>query len=188
MAFYSYKHVAHAWPHDMIERWEAAEGREFDDDYNYSGDGWLVASMWIDELIEASAKRDAEIAQLRADLARVTAERDREANDRQTAGDAWNDMRRQRDAALVERDTARADLAKLNRAIADERAAVAIAHARIAEVTAERDARPEISREDARRYVEWRDGFSPHPANVDRLEPVDDALRAHAAGSGKGGS
>lgn len=76
MAFYSYKNVAHAWPHDMIERWEAAEGREFDDDYNYSGDGWLVASMWIDELIEASAKRDAEIAQLRADVARVTAERD----------------------------------------------------------------------------------------------------------------
>lgn len=71
MAFYSYKHVAHAWPHDMIERWEAAEGREFDDDYNYSGDGWLVASMWIDELIEASAKRDAEIAQLRAENARL---------------------------------------------------------------------------------------------------------------------
>ncbi len=39
MAFYSYKHVAHAWPHDMIERWEAAEGREFDGDYTYSGDG-----------------------------------------------------------------------------------------------------------------------------------------------------
>ncbi len=71
MAFYSYKHVAHAWPHDMIERWEAAEGREFDGDYNYSGDGWLVASMWIDELIEASAKRDAEIAKLRAENARL---------------------------------------------------------------------------------------------------------------------
>mgnify|MGYP001768364724 CR=1 FL=1 len=71
MAFYSYKHVAHAWPHDMIERWEAAEGREFDGDYNYSGDGWLVASMWIDELIEASSKRDAEIAKLRAENARL---------------------------------------------------------------------------------------------------------------------
>lgn len=90
-----------------------------------------------------------------------------------------------RDAEIAQ---LRADLARMTRALADERAAVAIAHERIAEVTAERDARPEISRVDARRYIEWRDGFSPHPANVDRLEPVDDALRAHAAGSGKGGS
>lgn len=33
-------------------------------------------------------------------------DRDREAHDRQTTSDAWNDMRRQRDAALVERNAA----------------------------------------------------------------------------------
>lgn len=73
-------------------------------------------------------------------------------------------------------------------AVTSQRAEIKQLRADLARVTAERDARPEISREMARRYAEWRDGFSPHPANVDRLEPVDDALRAHAAGSGKGGS
>ena len=50
---------------------------------------------------------EAELASLRAEVERLKAElkqarkdRDREALDRQTAGDAWNDMRRQRDAAL----------------------------------------------------------------------------------------
>lgn len=53
--------------------------------------------------------RDAELASLRAEVERLKAElkqarkdRDREALDRQTAGDAWNDMRRQRDTALTD--------------------------------------------------------------------------------------
>ena len=74
-----------------------------------------------------------------------------------------------------------ADLAALNRALADERAAVAIAHERIAEVTAERDARPEISREDARAWT--ADGI-PYGEQVRAGAAIDEALRAHAAGSG----
>ncbi len=52
---------------------------------------------------------EAELASLRAEVERLKAElkqarkdRDREALDRQTAGDAWNDMRRQRDTALAD--------------------------------------------------------------------------------------
>lgn len=154
------------------------------------------------------AHADAKLADALRDLARVTAELDREAHDRQTAGDAWNDMRRQRDAALVERDAARADITVLNRALADERAAVAIAHERIAEVTAELD--------NARsRVVEQIEKSLPHAmqnakavykydVNESRARAmavliVDEAIqclhfddtresiRAHAAGSGKGG-
>lgn len=118
------------------------------------------------------------------EIARVTAERDEAIAIYSVSDHQRDEACRDRDRAMAERDAARADIARMTRALADARAAVAIAHKRIAEVTAERDARPEISREMARRYAEWRDGFSPHPANVDRLEPVDDALRAHAAGSG----
>lgn len=126
-----------------------------------------------------------EIAQLRAEIARVTAERDREAHDRQTAGDAWNDMRRQRDAALVERDAARADLARMTRALADERAAVAIAHERMDALTAERDARPEISREDAAGFISVTMGARlPSTTDLVGAQNVRNALRAHAAGSG----
>lgn len=42
------------------------------------------------------------------------------------------------------------------------------------------ESRPDISREDAARYLAWRSGFAPHPRNFDRLQPIDDALRAHA--------
>lgn len=38
----------------------------------------------------------------------------------------------------------------------------------------------DIDPADAARYIQWRDTFAPHPANVDRLEPIDDAMREHA--------
>ena len=88
----------------------------------------------------------------------------------------------ERDAEIAQ---LRADLARMTRDLADERAAVAIAHEQIAEVTAERDARPEISREDAAGYlvaVSRTFGGDPEP-----YERTMRALRAHAAGSGKGG-
>ena len=50
---------------------------------------------------EASTLR-AEVERLKAELKQARKDRDREALDRQTAGDAWNDMRRQRDTALAD--------------------------------------------------------------------------------------
>ena len=44
----------------------------------------------------------AEVERLKAELKQARKDRDREALDRQTAGDAWNDMRRQRDTALAD--------------------------------------------------------------------------------------
>lgn len=38
----------------------------------------------------------------------------------------------------------------------------------------------EIDPADAARYIQWRDTFTPHPRNVDRLKPIDDVLREHA--------
>ena len=59
--------------------------------------------------------------------------------------------------------------------------------AQIADLERDRDhwrtvaeSRPDISREDAARYIAWRSGFAPHPRNFDRLQPIDDALREHA--------
>lgn len=119
----------------------------------------------------AMAERDAEIAQLRAEL--------------EEAVKYGNDYARRYIVAmergsvlLLERDAARADLARMTRDLADERAAVAIAHERIAEVTAERDARPEISREDARA---WTSDGIPYGEQVRAGAAIDEALRAHAA-------
>lgn len=59
--------------------------------------------------------------------------------------------------------------------------------AQIADLERDRDhwrtvaeSRPDISRENAARYIAWRSGFAPHPRNFDRLQPIDDALREHA--------
>ena len=81
-----------------------------------SDGGTLLDGIHPDTIVEMALAAKREVDSLRADLARVTAERDLEANDRQTAGDAWNDMRRQRDAALVERAAA----PRLLAALADE--------------------------------------------------------------------
>ena len=91
--------------------------------------------------------------------------------------------------ARIERDAARADLARMTRAIADERAAVAIAHERMDALTAERDARPEISREDAR-WVSAQDPIDEDqwtPSAIPAVKRINAALRDHAAGSGNGG-
>lgn len=95
-----------------------------------------------------------EIAQLRADLARVTAELDEAIEDRRQARD----------------DAARAA-------------------ALLAVRTMERDARPAISREDAAlkpRSLGHQIGYS--KAEWDACLRIENALRAHAAGSGKGGT
>lgn len=165
--------------------------------------GTDTAAFKLLECQRACDAKDADIAQLRADLAEARGKLDRLRPTNEICSAREAARRRMRldgaDAQALEhaltitereRDEARADLARvtaeLDEAIEDRRQArddAARAAALLAVRTMERDARPAISRVDARRYVEWRDGFSPHPANVDRLEPVDDALRAHAAGS-----
>jgi len=158
------------------------------------GAGCILVAKCIDAdaagFIAASPRLLAALAdeceRLRADLARVTAERDEAIAIYSVSDHQRDEACRDRDRAMAERDTARADIAVLNRALADERAAVAIAHERIAEVTAERDARPEISREDAAGYlvaISRTFGGDPEP-----YERTMRALRAHAAGSGKGGN
>lgn len=61
--------------------------------------GWMATS---DKLWAENASLRAEVERLKAELKQARKDRDREALDRQTAGDAWNDMRRQRDTALAD--------------------------------------------------------------------------------------
>lgn len=64
MASYSYKQVTHRDDYlAAIALWQEQSGRESDEDPNYDGDCWLVTEFLLDQ-------KD-------ADLARVTAERDR---------------------------------------------------------------------------------------------------------------
>lgn len=97
-----------------------------------------------------------EITRLRADLARVTGECD--------AAIARAEAAEKRDATRIE--GIMAQIADLERD-RDHWRTVA-------------ESRPDISREDAARYIAWRSGFAPHPRNFDRLQPIDDAMREHA--------
>lgn len=76
------------------------------------GDGSSAAYAigWLEGRLD-EARED--VRTIRDQLARVTAERTRDALDRQTAHDAWNDMRRQRDAALALAEQAKAALAEV---------------------------------------------------------------------------
>lgn len=75
---------------------------------------------------------------------------------------------------------------RLLAALADE---IAQLRADLARVTAERDARPEISREDAERIFADLPAFPiQFPIAHAEWKRIETALRAHAAGSGKGGS
>ena len=148
-----------------------------------------------DSAIARAEKAERERDEAREALRVARTDRDREAHDRQTTSDAWNDMRRQRDAALVERNaaieqakhvgaclvecSARAEKAERER---DEWKAkhdtlADVSRACIATTERERDARPDISAEDARAFMM----FKPVPARDSREGPVMHALRAHAA-------
>jgi hypothetical protein len=130
-------------------------------------------------------------------LRQARTDRDREAFDRQTAQDAWNDMRRQRDAALVraetaERFVAHADSGWKARAEKAERerdewkarhdTLADVSRKCIATAERERDARPDISAEDAAHAVQFFRGWDA-PGSV--TDKVFAALRAHAAKAGK---
>lgn len=149
-----------------------------------------------------------EITRLRADLARVTAERDEAIAIYRVSDHQRDEACRDRDRAMAERDVARADIARMDRALADERAAVAIAHERMDALAAERDDfRKRINEIRAHVPEEW-DGDSgdfagtvvailscPHgePGHYwkdgcpECCAVEHEALRANAAGSGNGG-
>jgi hypothetical protein len=109
-----------------------------------------------------------ECNRLRADLARVTGERTREALDRQTAQDAWNDMRRQRDTAIARAEEAESHVtdltAELDRACRERDHWRAVA-----------ESRPAITAEDAGKV-----DLAPTD-DLAAVIRVSDTLRAHAA-------
>jgi len=64
MASYSYKDLCYSIPENYAKGFEEKYGREFDCDANYNGDYWVIASDYVDDLLQEINQLKAKITEL----------------------------------------------------------------------------------------------------------------------------